>query len=202
MRETNDKEGPWRFKDWKAIGGKKIDIFFSVGIVSAEFHSCFFSREDLCTTSQHGSCVCTLTVRVVGSSLFTKKSVEYELCACAVLHCVCSSRANGESIKLGLDRMGQLIDQGYSVVVFPEGKMSESGELLALKRGAGLMSVEMKCPVVPIKIIGTADIVPYPKIFPRKTGKVYIKIGKPIDFKTDDSYEYVTEKIEEALKVL
>ena len=32
MRETNDKEGPWRFKDWKAIGGKKIDIFFSVGL--------------------------------------------------------------------------------------------------------------------------------------------------------------------------
>ncbi len=108
-------------------------------------------------------------------------------------------RTNGEGIKLGLDYMGQLIDKGYSVVVFPEGKMSETGELLTLKKGAGLMAVEMKCPVIPIKIEGTSDIIPYGKFIPRKIGKIVIKIGKPIDFKADDSYEYVTSNIEEAL---
>lgn len=111
-------------------------------------------------------------------------------------------REKGENIKLGLDRMGQLLDQGYSIVVFPEGKMSESGELLDLKKGAGFMAVEMKCPVVPIKITGTADIVPYPKIIPRKKGRVCLKIGKPVDFKSDDSYEYVTSKIEEEIRSL
>ena len=100
---------------------------------------------------------------------------------------------------MGLDYMGQLIDRGYSVVVFPEGKMSKSGDLLKLKRGAGLMAVEMKCPVIPIKIEGTSNVVPYDKLIPRKIGKVIIKIGKPVTFKTDDSYEYVTSKIEESL---
>ena len=108
-------------------------------------------------------------------------------------------RTNGEGIKLGLDYMGQLIDRGYSVVAFPEGKMSKSGDLLKLKRGAGLMAVEMKCPVIPIKIEGTSNVVPYDKLIPRKIGKVIIKIGKPVTFKTDDSYEYVTSKIEESL---
>ncbi|MBD3272926.1 AMP-binding protein [Candidatus Dependentiae bacterium] len=111
-------------------------------------------------------------------------------------------RTNGGNIRQGLDHMGQLIDNGNSIVVFPEGKMSKTRELLPFKKGAGLMAVEMQCPVVPIKIIGSQNIVPYGKLFPRKIDKVSIIIGKPIKFSLQDSYEKATLKIEKSLRAL
>jgi long-chain acyl-CoA synthetase len=105
-------------------------------------------------------------------------------------------RANGQGIKYGLDFMGSLIDEGYSIVVFPEGAMSKDGNLLSLKKGAGLMAVEMRCSIIPVKITGTSEIVPYCKILPRKIGRVVIKFGKPINFDLHQPYEKVAERIE------
>lgn len=105
-------------------------------------------------------------------------------------------RDNGSGIKKGLDATGELIDNGYSVVVFPEGQMSENGKMLPLKKGAGLMAVEMNVPIVPIKIIGTSDVSPYGKLFPRSFSKISVKIGEPISFKKNISYDNATKMIE------
>ena len=112
------------------------------------------------------------------------------------------SRLEGENVQIGLEHMGRLLDKGYSVVVFPEGKMSLDGKMLPLKKGAGLMAVEMDVYIVPIKLVGTVDVVPYAKTLPRRFGKVIVKIGKPIKFKKSDSYDLATEKIEKVLKEL
>jgi len=111
-------------------------------------------------------------------------------------------RSNGDSIKSGLESVGQLIDENYSVVVFPEGKVSCTGNFLSLKKGAGLMAIEMGVPVIPVKIVGTNNIVPYEKLFPRKIGKVIVEFGEPISFKKSISYELATQTIEEAMKKL
>ncbi|MBU4269540.1 AMP-binding protein [Candidatus Dependentiae bacterium] len=104
-------------------------------------------------------------------------------------------RGNGDNIKQGLDSIGQLLDKNYSIVVFPEGKVSDS-DFLPLKRGAGLMAVEMGVPVIPIKITGTKDIVPYGKLFPRKIGKVIVEFGRPLYFKKATQYQEATNIIE------
>ncbi|MCF7899180.1 AMP-binding protein [Candidatus Babeliales bacterium] len=114
----------------------------------------------------------------------------------------CLPRKNGDGIKFGLENVGNMLDQGYSVVVFPEGEMSESSKLLNLKKGTGFMSVEMGVDIVPIKITGASDIVPYGKFFPRKTGKIIVKFASPIRFKKSDSYKLAREKIEKILKSL
>jgi long-chain acyl-CoA synthetase len=111
-------------------------------------------------------------------------------------------RGNGDSIKSGLESVGQLIDENYSVVVFPEGKVSSTGNFLSLKKGAGLMAIEMCVPVIPVKIVGTNNIVPYEKLFPRKIGEVIVEFGEPISFKKSTSYELATKTIEEAMKKL
>lgn len=111
-------------------------------------------------------------------------------------------RFNGGNVKQGLDFMGEILDQGYSVVVFPEGKMSKDTKLLPLKKGAGLISVEMGFPIVPVKIIGSQDIVPYSKLFPIKSGNVIVRFGKPMFFKQSDSYENVVIEIYNAIKNL
>ncbi len=112
------------------------------------------------------------------------------------------SRLEDESIKLGLENTGTLIDLGYSIVIFPEGKVSLDGNLQPLKLGAGFMAVEMDVAIVPIKIEGADKIAPYGCVFPRRHAVVKVKIGKPIKFKKSDSYEMVKEHIETAMKNL
>jgi long-chain acyl-CoA synthetase len=109
-------------------------------------------------------------------------------------------RQEHENIKAGLEYMGNLLDDQWSIVVYPEGRMSVDGKLLPLKRGAGLIAVEMDSQVVPIKISGTAEIMPYGKIFPRKRGVVTVTFGKPMKYKRSDSYIAATEKIQKALE--
>jgi len=109
-------------------------------------------------------------------------------------------RKENENIKVGLEHVGKLLDKGWSVVVFPEGKVSIDGRLQPFKRGAGLMAVEMQVPVVPVCIEGTEKIVPYGKVFPRKRGEVTITFGKPLTFKRLDSYIAATQKLESEMK--
>jgi long-chain acyl-CoA synthetase len=111
-------------------------------------------------------------------------------------------RREGANVRFGLEAIGELLDQGFSIVVYPEGQISKSGELLPFKKGAGLISVTMDCQVVPVKIKGTAEIIPPDKIFPQKRGEVLVKFGKPIQFKKSDSYLEATKKLEDAIKTL
>ncbi len=111
-------------------------------------------------------------------------------------------RKEGENIKQGLEYMGELMDQGYSVVLFPEGKMSKDGKLLPFKRGAGLVSVEMHGWVVPVIIVGSDDVVPYAEIVPKKRGTVTVKFGKPIKFSRRDSYEEAMKRIRKEMESL
>lgn len=111
-------------------------------------------------------------------------------------------RGEQENIKLGLDYLGQMLDNNYSVVIYPEGRMSESGQLQELKKGAGLVAIEMDVYVVPVKIVGTANILPYAKIIPRRRGEVKVIFGKPIKFSRSDSYALAMEKIYEKLREL
>lgn len=81
-------------------------------------------------------------------------------------------REEKENIESGLEAIGKLLDKGWSVVVYPEGRQSPTKELLPLKRGAGLLGVEMGVPVVPVFIDGTEYVLPRDKIFPRRRGKL------------------------------
>lgn len=111
-------------------------------------------------------------------------------------------RGEQENIKQGLDNIGQMLDAGYSVVLFPEGRMSQNGKLQDLRRGAGLIATEMDAYIVPVKITGTNDIVPYDKVFFTKRGTVNVKFGKPIKFKHSDSYALAIEEIHKAMQEL
>lgn len=111
-------------------------------------------------------------------------------------------RKEHENIKTGLTSMGTLLDQGFSVVVYPEGTMSKTGHLLPLKPGAGLIGVTMHATVIPMKIIGLQEVVPYGKFFPRRRGTVTVVFGAPIICKITDQHTAVTEKIAAALKSL
>jgi len=111
-------------------------------------------------------------------------------------------RKEKENIKLGLDYMGRLLDKNCSIAIFPEGAMSVDAKLLPLKRGAGLIAIEMHASIIPVKLEGTEIVLPYAKMIPRKRATVTVKFGKPLNFEPNDSYIKATEIIEKALRDL
>lgn len=89
-----------------------------------------------------------------------------------------------------LSFMGSLIDQGVSILVFPEGSRTRNGKLQDFMSGLGLMVKEFQVPVVPIKILGMEKIYPRGSKIPRK-GKCQVVFGKPIEFTTETPSEII-----------
>lgn len=68
---------------------------------------------------------------------------------------------------------------GMSLAVFPEGARTWDGHMRRFKKGAFLLAVEFKLPVVPVTIDGAFDVLPRFRLFPRP-GHIALTIHKPI----------------------
>ncbi len=88
-------------------------------------------------------------------------------------------RSNPRSAARSINSAAEKIRQGASVVVFPEGTRSEDGRLQPFKRGAFLLALKSGCPVVPVAIKGTNEIVPKGSLRVRP-GVVTVTIGEAI----------------------
>lgn len=75
----------------------------------------------------------------------------------------------------------ELLEKGECVVIFPEGKLSETGQLQPILPGALLIAERAKVPIVPTIIIGTDVIMPYGETKPRRIRhKVIVRFGPPV----------------------
>ncbi len=66
-----------------------------------------------------------------------------------------------------------------SLLFFPEGGRSESGELQEFKDGAAYIAIKAQVPVVPVAMLGIRDILPM-NTNDVKSGTVKLRFGKPI----------------------
>jgi 1-acyl-sn-glycerol-3-phosphate acyltransferase len=71
------------------------------------------------------------------------------------------------------------IDDGYSVLIFPEGQRSPDGRLQPLEGGVALIASKTNAPIVPVWIDGTWEAFPLHLAFPRPR-KVRVTFGRPI----------------------
>ena len=80
-----------------------------------------------------------------------------------------------------LRRIEALLRGGEPVVLFPEGRLSETGTLQKLQPGAALLSLRTGVPIVPVGITHTSGVVPYGKLRPRFSPcPVRVAYGPPI----------------------
>jgi long-chain acyl-CoA synthetase len=73
-----------------------------------------------------------------------------------------------------------LLKRKVSIVWFPEGGLSRTGELQPFKPGIGIVLARFPVPVVPVFIAGTHQALPVGAIQPRLR-KVTVTFGKPLD---------------------
>ncbi len=72
-----------------------------------------------------------------------------------------------------------MLENGVSMLVFPEGGRSVTGELREFKDGAAYLAIKAQVPLVPVALIGVRDILPMHSRHIRP-GRVTLRIGDPI----------------------
>ncbi len=69
-------------------------------------------------------------------------------------------RGEKESAKSAMSRCKWYLDQGMSVMIFPEGTRSADGEIKPFKEGAFRLALETGYPILPIAVAGSRDTIP------------------------------------------
>jgi 1-acyl-sn-glycerol-3-phosphate acyltransferase len=69
-------------------------------------------------------------------------------------------RSNPARAKTSIDCAVRLLKEGYSLVAFPEGTRSRDGQLGPFKKGAFLMALKAKTPILPVSIVNSRKIQP------------------------------------------
>ncbi|HEX6937979.1 MAG TPA: lysophospholipid acyltransferase family protein [Longimicrobiales bacterium] len=89
-------------------------------------------------------------------------------------------RSNRASAIQSLNEAGRLLKRdNSSVVIFPEGTRSRTGELLPFKKGAFMLALHTGVEIVPVAVLGTRRILPKGgwRIRP---GPIIVRFGRPI----------------------
>jgi long-chain acyl-CoA synthetase len=100
-----------------------------------------------------------------------------------------------------LAHCGDLVDEGYSLLLFPEGTRSLDGRLQPFKPGVGLLGRELRLPIVPIYLAGLHEVLPKASCQPRP-GPVHVSIGEPLRLEDTLSNVEATEALEAAVRNL
>ncbi len=73
-------------------------------------------------------------------------------------------RAN---LRTSIQHMAQVLRAGKNLVIFPEGRRTNTGELGTFKKTFAILSRELQVPIVPVRISGAFEALPRHKSIPR-----------------------------------
>jgi long-chain acyl-CoA synthetase len=107
-------------------------------------------------------------------------------------------------VRASLERVGDLVNDGFSVIVFPEGARSADGRMLPMREGIGLLATSLRIPVVPVHIEGAHEMLPKGAWLPshQDASRIRIRFGTALHFDPDASVHHVTEQVREAMVAL
>lgn len=99
-----------------------------------------------------------------------------------------------------LRHMGELVSQGWSILLFPEGERTERGDIRPFLPGIGFMAARLQVPVVPICLHGLDRVLHRHAKWPRR-GPVEVSIGTPLHL-TGENYPALAAQVEQAVRAL
>ncbi len=91
------------------------------------------------------------------------------------------------------------LSQGHILLLYPEGERTDDGTPRVFRKGAAILSIHTRAPIVPVAIEGFYEAWPRHKKFP-KFGNLQIVFGKPIqpppvDEASEAAYERLTAEL-------
>lgn len=102
------------------------------------------------------------------------------------------------NMKTSIQRMGEAIKQGKSIIIFPEGTRTETGEVAEFKKMFAILSKELNVPIIPCSIRGAYEAMPKHAKFPRPLSVSihYLPVIQPSEA---DTYESLSDRVREAI---
>jgi 1-acyl-sn-glycerol-3-phosphate acyltransferase len=96
--------------------------------------------------------------------------------------------------------IGELLGEGTSVMIFPEGRRSATGAIDAFRPGIGMIASRLRARVVPVRIDGLQNVlrVGWRMATP---GRVRVAFGAPMELVGDD-YQALAKQVEDAVRAL
>ncbi|HYN09423.1 MAG TPA: AMP-binding protein [Vicinamibacterales bacterium] len=92
--------------------------------------------------------------------------------------------------------IGEVAGDGYSILIFPEGRREPS----PFRPGVGMIASRLDLPVVPIRIEGLDKVLHSSMRWPKR-GPVRIAFGAPLRLEGDD-YQALAKRVEDAVRAL
>lgn len=96
---------------------------------------------------------------------------------------------------------GEAVDHGYSVLVFPEGRITVDGKMNPFRAGIGLLANNLGIPVLPMRIVGLFEVKQAGRKFARP-GEIQVCIGQPMNFAPGSEPAQIARDLQRAVEAL
>jgi long-chain acyl-CoA synthetase len=106
----------------------------------------------------------------------------------------------GTGTRQTLRYIGELVGDGYSILIFPEGSRTETGEIARFQPGVGMIAARIGVPVVPVRLDGLERVLPRHARFASRAS-ARCAFGAPM-LLTGKDYAALAAQVEAAVRAL
>jgi long-chain acyl-CoA synthetase len=96
--------------------------------------------------------------------------------------------------------IGDVARDGYSILIFPEGKRTQAGELAPFRPGVGMIASKLDLAVIPVRLEGLEKVLHQKARWPTR-GPARVAFGAPLRL-SGDNYEDLAAQVEAAVRRL
>jgi 1-acyl-sn-glycerol-3-phosphate acyltransferase len=100
-----------------------------------------------------------------------------------------------------LDYLKGLLRKNWSVIIFPEGRLTVTGAIGTFRKGAAILAMDAAVPIVPAYMDGMYDVMPRGRRIPRP-GNVTVTFGSPVVARDHDDYDSFITRVEAQVRAL
>ena len=95
--------------------------------------------------------------------------------------------------------IGDLFGGRFSLLIFPEGKRTDAGEINRFQPGVGMIASRLDVPVVPVRLEGLDHVLHHSWKFPTARARAESAFLPPMSLKGND-YAAIGREVEEAVR--
>jgi long-chain acyl-CoA synthetase len=100
-----------------------------------------------------------------------------------------------------LEYLKHLIQKNWSVIIFPEGRLTPTGAIGRFRKGAAVLAMDVGAPIVPAFMDGMFEVLPRFRRMPRP-GRVTVTFGSPMHAEPGDDYDSFIARVERMVRAL
>jgi 1-acyl-sn-glycerol-3-phosphate acyltransferase len=107
----------------------------------------------------------------------------------------------GGGARAHLDYLKELLARKWSVIIFPEGRLSTTGAIGAFRKGAAILAIDAGVPIVPAYMDGMFQVMPRFHRVPRP-GHVMVTFAEPVFAEPGEDYDSFIGRVEGVVRRL